>query len=171
MFRESESPSQIVVQSPSDIVSIAESGDVYRLHLIGGQSFFVSCEEDLEPSHPSHVEGSLLHFRYLYLASRNNLSPTIGIAFCLHSSSETESDQEGVGAVLMLLERVDVAYHTEETSLTFILDAVSPMGFTAGIAEFDGVKLNVVSDGEYLPEGAQVRVDRVDGNRIVVRQI
>ena len=41
----------------------------------------------------------------------------------------------------------------------------------AGIAEFDGVKLNVVSDGEYLPEGAQVRVDRVDGNRIVVRQI
>ena len=56
----------------------------------------------------------------------------------MHSRSETESDQEGVGAVLMFLERVDVASHTEETSLTFILDAVSPMGFTAGIAEFEG---------------------------------
>lgn len=41
----------------------------------------------------------------------------------------------------------------------------------AGIAEFDGVKLNVVSDGEYLNEGTAVRVDRVEGNRIVVRRI
>ena len=38
----------------------------------------------------------------------------------------------------------------------------------AGMAEFDGVKLNVVSDGEFIPEGAAVRVARVEGNRIVV---
>ena len=40
----------------------------------------------------------------------------------------------------------------------------------AGIGEFDGVKLNVVSDGEFIPEGASVKVERVEGNRIVVRR-
>ena len=41
----------------------------------------------------------------------------------------------------------------------------------AGIAEFDGVKLNVVSDGEFIESGVPVRVERVEGNRIVVRPI
>lgn len=41
----------------------------------------------------------------------------------------------------------------------------------AGIAEFDGVKLNVVSDGDYVGENRSVRVERVEGNRIVVREI
>lgn len=41
----------------------------------------------------------------------------------------------------------------------------------AGIAEFDGVKLNVVSDGEFIESGVPVRVERVEGNRIVVRPL
>ncbi len=40
----------------------------------------------------------------------------------------------------------------------------------AGIAEFDGVKLNVVSDGEFVNSGDTVRVERAEGNRIVVRK-
>lgn len=40
-----------------------------------------------------------------------------------------------------------------------------------GMAEFDGVKLNVVSDGEYIPKGTHVRVDRVEGARVVVRRM
>ena len=39
-----------------------------------------------------------------------------------------------------------------------------------GMAEFDGVKLNVQSDGEYVPKGEMVLVDRVDGARVVVRR-
>ncbi len=39
----------------------------------------------------------------------------------------------------------------------------------AGIAEFDGVKLNVVSDGDFVREQCHVCVERVEGNRIVVR--
>ena len=38
----------------------------------------------------------------------------------------------------MFLERVDVASHTEESSVGVVLDAVSPMGFSSGIAEFEG---------------------------------
>ncbi len=40
-----------------------------------------------------------------------------------------------------------------------------------GMAEFDGVKLNVVSDGEYLPAGTRVRIVRVEGSRILVRTV
>ena len=40
----------------------------------------------------------------------------------------------------------------------------------AGNAEFDGVKLNVTSDGEFIPEGANVIGTRVEGNRIMVRK-
>ncbi|MCE5342762.1 MAG: hypothetical protein LLF96_04125 [Eubacteriales bacterium] len=39
-----------------------------------------------------------------------------------------------------------------------------------GMAEFDGVKLNVISDGEYIPKGTHVLVQRVEGARIVVRR-
>jgi membrane-bound ClpP family serine protease len=41
----------------------------------------------------------------------------------------------------------------------------------AGIAEFEGVKLNVVSDGEFIAQGKRIRVLSVAGNRIVVREM
>ena len=40
-----------------------------------------------------------------------------------------------------------------------------------GMAEFDGVKLNVVSEGEFLPAGTRIRIVQVEGSRIVVRVI
>ena len=40
----------------------------------------------------------------------------------------------------------------------------------AGIAEIDGVRVDVVSDGGFIDAGATIQVTRVDGNRIVVRQ-
>ena len=41
----------------------------------------------------------------------------------------------------------------------------------AGMAEFDGVKLSVVSEGEFIESGCEVTVERVEGNRIVVREV
>ena len=40
----------------------------------------------------------------------------------------------------------------------------------AGIADIDGQRLDVVSDGEFIDHGAPITVSRVDGNRIVVRR-
>jgi len=40
----------------------------------------------------------------------------------------------------------------------------------AGIADFDGVRLNVVSDGTFIKQGVKVRIERVEGSRIVVRE-
>ena len=41
----------------------------------------------------------------------------------------------------------------------------------AGMAEFDGVKLNVIADGEYIPKGTPVTVDHVEGVSIVVKRL
>lgn len=41
----------------------------------------------------------------------------------------------------------------------------------SGIAEFDGVRLNVVSDGVFIAQGVRVKIVRVDGNRILVHTI
>ena len=40
-----------------------------------------------------------------------------------------------------------------------------------GIAEFDGVRLNVVSEGSYLGKGAPVRIQQIEGTKIIVREI
>ena len=47
--------------------------------------------------------------------------------------------------------------------------AVSPLR-PAGIAEIEGERVDVVSDGELIEPGAPIVVTRVDGNRIVVRR-
>lgn len=41
----------------------------------------------------------------------------------------------------------------------------------AGIAQLDGERVDVVSDGEHIDAGQAVEVIRVDGNRIVVRRL
>ena len=40
-----------------------------------------------------------------------------------------------------------------------------------GMAEFDGVRLNVVSEGEFIQSGTHVQIVRVEGSRILVRTI
>ena len=39
----------------------------------------------------------------------------------------------------------------------------------AGIARFGDRKVDVVTEGEYLPAGALIKVIRVDGTRVIVR--
>jgi membrane-bound serine protease (ClpP class) len=47
--------------------------------------------------------------------------------------------------------------------------AVSPLR-PSGIADVEGERVDVVSDGEFIEAGAQIVVSRIDGNRIVVRR-
>ncbi|GHU68392.1 membrane protein [Clostridia bacterium] len=39
----------------------------------------------------------------------------------------------------------------------------------AGMADMEGERLNVVSEGEFIPQGAAVIVERIEGSRIVVK--
>ncbi len=40
-----------------------------------------------------------------------------------------------------------------------------------GIAALDDVRLNVQSDGDFIPAGTRIRVTRVDGSRVLVRPV
>lgn len=48
--------------------------------------------------------------------------------------------------------------------------ATTPLRPT-GMGEFDGVKLNVVSDGEFIETGTSIRIDKIEGSKIVVVKI
>jgi membrane-bound ClpP family serine protease len=41
----------------------------------------------------------------------------------------------------------------------------------AGTADFDGVKIDVVTQGEYVEKDAKIKIIKVQGRRIVVKQI
>lgn len=41
----------------------------------------------------------------------------------------------------------------------------------SGSADFDGVKLDVVADGQFIPKGAKVKIVKVEGFRILVGEI
>ena len=41
----------------------------------------------------------------------------------------------------------------------------------AGIGDFDGVRLNVVTEGSFIEKGEPIEIVRVDGSRIVVRPV
>lgn len=41
----------------------------------------------------------------------------------------------------------------------------------SGTGEFDGVKLDVITDGQFIPKGARIKIVNVEGFRIIVEQI
>jgi len=41
----------------------------------------------------------------------------------------------------------------------------------SGIVNFDGIKLDVVSEGEFIQPGSKVKIIKVEGRRIVVKKI
>jgi len=41
----------------------------------------------------------------------------------------------------------------------------------SGTADFDGMKLDVVTEGEYIPSGSKIKIIQVTGPRIVVREV
>lgn len=73
--------------------------------------------------------------------------------------NETESVAEGYVAI----QDMDVFLGREGVTTTVLRPT--------GMAEFDGVKLNVQADGEYIAKGVSVQVQRVDGARIMVRRL
>ena len=40
-----------------------------------------------------------------------------------------------------------------------------------GIADFDGVRLNVSSEGDFIPAGAKVRIVRIEGAKVLVKPV
>lgn len=72
--------------------------------------------------------------------------------------NDSLNDSEGFSAV------DDLNYFIGSEGVT--LTVLRP----SGTADFSGVKLDVVSDGEFIPKGSTVIIAKVEGNRIVVKQ-
>ena len=73
--------------------------------------------------------------------------------------SETESNEEGYRSV------DDLAVFMDKEGVA------SSVLRPTGIADFDGVRLNVSSEGDYIPAGTKVRIIKVEGAKILVRAI
>lgn len=65
---------------------------------------------------------------------------------------------------------LDAAPEQDRQWLGKLGTVISPLR-PAGIAEIGGERIDVVSDGEFIEQGEQVAINRVDGNRMVVRRI
>ena len=73
--------------------------------------------------------------------------------------ADTESNEDGYRSVEDLAVFMD-----KEGTATSVLRPT-------GIADFDGVRLNVSSDGDFIPAGTKVRIIKVEGAKILVRAL
>ncbi len=73
--------------------------------------------------------------------------------------SDTESNEEGYRSI----EDLQVFMDKEGTATSVLRPT--------GIADFDGVRLNVSSEGDYIPAGTKVRIIKVEGAKILVRAL
>ncbi len=94
----------------------------------------------------------------------------VALSICLYSASKGRLSK----SKLVLNDVAVPADSAENNDLNYFIgrEGVTHTALRpAGIGEFDGVKLNVVSDGEFIAQGKRIRVLSVQGNRIVVREI
>ena len=93
----------------------------------------------------------------------------VALSISIHSVSKGRLAK----SKLVLHETATDAASIGETDLKYYLGregTATTVLRPAGMGEFDGVKLNVVSDGDFIADHRFVRVERVEGNRIVVRE-
>ena len=97
----------------------------------------------------------------------------IAIAISMSLRSATRGRLSRSKIILKERESNEAGYRSAEDMQVFLgkEGETTTVCRPTGMAEFDGVKLNVVSEGEFLPAGTRVRIVQVEGSRIVVRVI
>ncbi|MGN0779945.1 MAG: NfeD family protein [Aristaeellaceae bacterium] len=97
----------------------------------------------------------------------------IAIAISMSLRSATKGRLSRSKLILKERESNEAGYRSAEDMQVFLgkEGTTTTVCRPTGMAEFDGVKLNVVSEGEFIPAGTRVRIALVEGSRIVVRVI
>lgn len=94
----------------------------------------------------------------------------IALAICLHSAAKGRLSKSR----LVLNEVATQSDASETNPLNYFIGKTGTVHtplHPAGIADFDGVRLSVVSNGDFIERGTPVQVARVEGKRIVVARI
>lgn len=86
------------------------------------------------------------------------------ISLILHNMS-----RKGVGSEIFLHEREELHARKDMQVLVGRTGTTISVLRPAGIADFDGVRLNVVTEGGFIEKECSVEIVRVDGARIIVR--
>ena len=95
------------------------------------------------------------------------------VALSVSLRSATKGRLSRSGIVLNTTESTEDGYVASDDMQVFldkegtVLTTLRP----TGVAEFDGVRLNVLSDGEFIPPDTRVKVVRVEGSKLFVRPV
>ncbi len=95
----------------------------------------------------------------------------IAVSLALHSATKGKLSKSKI--ILRETESSEAGYRSNEDMEVFLgkegvtITVLRP----TGMAEFDGVRLNVVSEGEFVQTGVKVRIVNVEGSRILVRTV
>lgn len=95
------------------------------------------------------------------------------LALTLSMRSAAKGRLSRSGMILHATEDAEAGYVASDDMQVFLGregEAVSALR-PSGIAVLDDVRLNVISDGDYIPAGTKVQVTRVEGSRVLVRPI
>lgn len=97
----------------------------------------------------------------------------IAIVVSLSLRSITRGKLSRSNVILKDTESLEAGYRASEDMESFLgLEGETTTVLRpTGMAQFDGVKLNVVSGGEFIPMGQKVKVVSVAGSRIEVKPI
>ena len=98
----------------------------------------------------------------------------VGIVISITLRSATKGRLSKSALVLHKAETSSEGYNAANQDMEVLIGKEGVVTTTlrpVGMAEIEGVRLNVVSDAEFVPKGTPVRVTRVDGLRVIVRQI
>lgn len=109
---------------------------------------------------------------YGAMAALGVLIATIAIV-AIAISISLRSASKGALAKSPLFLRDDDAFKAEPDDMKVFLGKSGQTRSVlrpAGIADFDGVRLDVVTEGEFIEAGENVTITRVEGGRIVVRR-
>jgi membrane-bound serine protease (ClpP class) len=129
-------------------------------------------EHSISSPHFSHMVGwheIMSALGRTFLAMIVGACGAISLPFLLPMTANTP-----LGSWLFLRENEDksLGYHSAEENLDRLLGKVGVAQSTlrpAGIAEIEGCRVDVVSEGGYIEPNTPVKVIKVEGRRIVVR--
>lgn len=96
---------------------------------------------------------------------------TIAVSMSIRSATNGRLSKSNI--VLNETESTEAGYRASDDMNVFLgkEGETTTVLRPTGMAEFDGVKLNVVSEGEFIQSGTRVRIVRVEGSRILVHTV
>ncbi len=95
----------------------------------------------------------------------------IVLSISLRSAAKGKLSKSGI--ILNTTESTEDGYVSSDDTKVFLgrEGVATTVLRPTGMAEFDGVRLNVMTNGEFIEPGTKVRIEKTEGSRIIVRAL